>query len=363
MNITAPFDTVKEVKPLIEAGADELYCGVFSPYWNKRRLIPNSRISVGNLSNFRELREALKIAKNYNIPVFLCTNEYLGKGALAYLQKDIISAIELGVSGFILAEPDLIHFIRQLDRNSKIILSCLNPCFNSEALEFFSELGVHRVVLDRQLTLNEIKSLSIDAKQANIELEIFIHNIVCRFVNGNCLFHKLMPDMLYRFYSPWKQLEQGFRNLIRQMCHFHRKKIIKLILSSSLKLQPCRREYRLEVLKAKEKGFIREKILEPFYLDREICRYCAVCSMYFLEKFGIVGAKIIGRGFLTQKKIKDVKFVRRYLDELHTGSVTENNFLSRGSSLYREIYGKDCSYKQCHHWEVYQLRQKLDLAR
>jgi putative protease len=359
MKITTPFDSAKEVKPLIEAGADELYCGVFSSYWERRRLLPNARPSIGNLSSFRELETALRITKSYKVPVFLCANSYLNKGAYDSFLKDISLAIKLGVDGFILSDPTLIHFIKQSDKNSKIILSCLNPCFNSKALEFFSELGVNRVVLDRQLTLGEIKSLSIDAQQANIELEVFIHNIVCRHINGNCLFHKLGPELLYSSSSTWGCLKDRFTRKVLETIYFHRKKVVKFLFSGSLKLHACRRKYRLEVLKDTDNGFNREKMLESFCLDREFSYYCAVCSLYFLKKYGISSVKIIGRGLLTPKKIKDVRFVRRYLDELKTGFISEYNFLLKGRNLHREVYGRECKHNQCHHWEVYKQRLEL----
>jgi hypothetical protein len=348
MKITAPLDKLKEVVPLIEAGAEELYCGVFSKNWRQRRSYPNARSMISaQLDNPKDLEKALKITKRHSVPVFLCTNSYLGKGAFESLLEDISFAINSGVDGFIIADLDLVPFIRKLDKNSKIILSCMNACFNSQALEFFAELGVNRIVLDRQLTLDEIRILAIDAKLNKVELEVFIKNIVCRNVNANCLYYR----MLHFFPA------SGMRKYLRSITVNSGNMLVRALHTSSFKIQPCREKFNLEVFKKENDKFIRDKRISGFSLDPDFARYCAVCSTYYLEKFNIAAVKIIGRGFLTQKKIKDVRFLKRYLEEINKDSVTEDNFLWIGKRLYRQVYGEDCSPRQCHHWEVYQHRK------
>lgn len=362
MKITAPFDRVEEVKPLIEAGADELYCGVCSNYWKFRGFSPNDRLGFCSLSSFRQLKEALGIAKSYHIPIFLCFNTYFNKETFESALKEISLAIESGIDGFVIADLGLIPFIKKLNNNCKIVLSCLNTCFNSKTLDFFKELGVDRVILDRQLTLKEIEYLSIDAKKLQVELEVFIHNIVCRHINANCLVHRLEIGNIHRKsklrlclrHMPFMK---GFRHFIE------RNKFTRFVFTDlRMGFETCRYEFKAKVLKIIDQGFIEEKILGHFSLDAHLPRYCAVCSMYYLERYGIAGVKIIGRGFLTPKKVQDVKFTRRYLEEIKNGSISEYNYLFRGRSLYREVYGRDCVDKECHHWEVYQQRQKLKEA-
>lgn len=359
MKITAPFDRVDEVKPIIEAGADELYCGICSNYWKFRGLSPNDRLGYCSLSNFHELKDALCIANSYGIPIFLCFNTYFNKGAFESALKDISKAIKLGVDGFVIADLTLVPFIKKLDSSCKIILSCLNTCFNSKTLEVFKESGVDRVILDRQLTLKEIGCLSEDAKKIPIELEIFIHNIICRHINANCLFHRMDSRGILRQNNLWLCLRH-LSSMKRLRNFINRNKVTRSI-SLNFGFDMCKDEYRAKILKILDKGFIEERISDHFSLDADLLpRYCAVCSIYLLEKYGISAVKIIGRGFLSMTKVKDVKFVRRYLEGVNTGSIHEHNFLLKGKSLYKEIYGIDCVDRQCHHWEVYQQRQKIE---
>lgn len=361
MKITVPFDRLEELKPIIEAGADELYCGVCSNYWKFIGFSPNDRLGFCSLSSFHELKEALGIAKNYCVPIFLCFNRYFNKGTFESALKDISKAIELGIDGFVIAELGFIPFIKRLNSNCKIVLSCLNTCFNSKTLAFFSELGVDRVVLDRQLTLKEIECLSIDAKKIPIELEIFIHNIVCRHINANCLLHRMESRGILRQNALWLSLRHmSFMKRLRSF--MDRKKVTRSVFLR-MGFETCRDEFKAKVFNISEQGFIERNTIERFSLDGDLLpRYCAVCSIYLLEQYGISAVKIIGRGFLTERKVNDLKFLRRYLDEVNTGSIHEHNFLLKGKGLYREIYGVDCVGRQCHHLEIYQQRQKLEIA-
>ena len=104
---------------------------------------------------------------------------------------------------------------------------------------------------------------------------------------------------------------------MKRLRNFINRNEVTRSISLDLGFETCRDEYRAKILKMLNKGFIEEKILDHFSLDADLLpRYCAVCSMYYLKKYGITGVKIIGRVFFNPKKIKDVKFVRGYLDEI-----------------------------------------------
>lgn len=360
MKITVPFDSVVEVTPLLLAGAEEMYCGVNGSRWKKTKIFPNARhMDYGNLDSFKELAKALQIAKSYNIPVFLCVNEYLSQGGFELLLEDIACALKLGVSGFILADTSLISSIRKIDPDCKIILSSFNPCFNSMALEFFQGLGVDRVVMPlSQLTLPEIFEISIDAQKRGIELEVFINNdTVCKNINGYCLYHKFSFENLFKpqYKSSYTYALTCLRWLSKLIPLSVKKKFGQMLWSSNkdfiLRTSfPCREKYSIEILRQTNKGLLTKDILEDKSFEKNFARqYCILCSMFFFTQYGITAGKIGGRGSLLKKKLNDVKFARMYLDKIRDNAVSKDNYMQLGKTIYRQFYGQDCSNKQCYH--------------
>lgn len=78
MKLIVPISKVEEVLPIIEAGADELYCGVLPLEWYKKYTnvasINRAERMRSNLKNFDELKQIVKMAHSYNIPVSLALN-------------------------------------------------------------------------------------------------------------------------------------------------------------------------------------------------------------------------------------------------------------------------------------------------
>jgi collagenase-like PrtC family protease len=188
LKITVPIDTAKETEALIEAGADELYCGVYQPDWFSTAGTPNKRHSLNaNLESFEDLKKVTATADKYRTPVYLALNSgYMFAGVLSLVKKDLASALQAGVSGFIVSDALLLKEIRRICPDKKIILSTLSNCFNIETISFFNDLGIGRVVFPRDLSLPELAALcgEIRGRGLNIPLEVFVQNLACRNVNG-----------------------------------------------------------------------------------------------------------------------------------------------------------------------------------
>ena len=290
MKILAPFDTVEEASILIREGADELYCGLNSDDWLERGIFPNARhMFYGNLGGPQALKAALNIAKKDDVPVFLCANDYLPEKAFRFLLNDISYAIEMGIDGVIIADISLATFIKRKNADCKVILSCLNPCFNSLSLEFFKEAGIDRVVLPmNQMTLEEIRDILPEASRLSMELEIFINNVVCRNVVGFCLNQDFKENLIY------KNLNQRFLKIGLSTLHVASKiipptlkgRIERYFFTSKTHSSFCRNVFELEKFEASEKGFIQKGKLKNYSLDRDFAYdYCGLCGIYFLVMF------------------------------------------------------------------------------
>ncbi|MBU1862889.1 MAG: U32 family peptidase [Candidatus Omnitrophica bacterium] len=342
MKVLMPFNNVGEVKKLIEMGADEFYCGV--PFLNKNRkfFYFNARVySYANLKGFEELKEAVAIIADYNKKIYLCANRYPTMSDMQMLLDNIGAAIEIGIGGVIIADHTLIPYIKKMSTSCKIILSCLNPCFNTEALKFFKSLSVDRIILPRQLTLGEIALLSETAYHIKLELEVFLTNITCRNINGHCLMCKAWKNSIFDLLP--RLVKTAFRESMKKKYTFNPFGVA------------CRDTGTLEIT-AKEKNAYNIMLLKIFSLDKNILRYCALCSLYFLKKCNITSVKIVGRGFTRQKKIQDLSAVGMYLNAINDGIINDDNCLEIGKRIYKNIYNRECHIKECFHYEVYQRR-------
>jgi len=364
MNILAPLDSVKEVVPLAQAGATELYCGVY-PENNKTKIPLNARpYKQFNLTSFRELREVVKQAHKVNVSVFFCSNfNAFGKKHQKILLQNLEQAISSGVDGIIVADQELARYLKKQKTPCKLIMSCRNPCFNTETLKFYKEHGLDRVVIPRPITLKQIAELNIDAKKIGIELEVFILNMICRNLNGDCAYHGLGFQKSYlefsedtkraaRYGKKVKIKSEVFKGIAEQE---RSDLFVSAYTSGELQIQPCRMSHELSVIDRGDLKHIKKKY-ENFALDADVHRYCALCSLYWLYLSGIPCVKIIGRGFLAKRKIQDVQMVARFLLALKENRVNEENYLEIGSKIYKDVLKKECGDRECHHIRIFKKK-------
>jgi collagenase-like PrtC family protease len=184
MKILAPLKNSLEVAPLLEAGADEFFCGVTPPGWGERfggawanRRAPEPA-GVPDLADFERI-----VALSAGRPVYVALNapsypdggvEMLGEFGALLLKK--------GAAGLIVADMDLLLLLAGAGLASCIHVSSLATCRNAGAARFFRGLGVSRVILPRHLTLEEIEACLVP----DLECEVFLLNDGCVFEEGLC---------------------------------------------------------------------------------------------------------------------------------------------------------------------------------
>lgn len=184
MKILAPLRDSQEVVPLIEAGADEFFCGVTPPDWEARfgavwanRRSPQSA-GVSGLSDFERI---LELAQGK--PVYVTLNApYCPPGGVDLLTRFGANLLGMGAAGLIVADLELLLSLGEAGHASRIHVSSLATCTNSGSAEFFRDLGVARIILPRHLTLEEIGETVIP----DVEFEAFLLNDGCVFEEGLC---------------------------------------------------------------------------------------------------------------------------------------------------------------------------------
>lgn len=184
MKILAPLRHSDEVAPLLEAGADEFFCGVSPPGWEARfgrawanRRAPQSA-GVQDLADFDRI-----IAQAAGRPVQVALNApCYPPGAVELLAAFGAQLLEQGASGLIVADTDLLLALVEAGHARQLHLSSLATCTNAGSARFYQNLGISRIILPRHLTLSEIEAILIPG----LEFEAFLLNDGCVFEEGLC---------------------------------------------------------------------------------------------------------------------------------------------------------------------------------
>jgi putative protease len=301
MKILAPLSAVAEVEPLAKAGAEEFYCGVTPPEWIGAHGAPiwlNRRHPKGaNLPSLEALGELVARAGALGIPVFLTLNAptYTGE-VLPYLMALARTCVEdLGVRALIVSDLSLLFALREAGLAADLHLSSLASCFNREAVAWYQDLGVIRVVLPRQVALPEVRALAI--AHPAMELEVFVLNDGCFFEEGFCsTTHHLGPFCM----TPW-----DWRLLDA----------------------PAARAQRPDV----EAWEGHWKDFREFLWYTDNCGSsvnpkglpngpCALCALHDLVAAGVASAKIVGREASLLRKMASVQLVHAALKRIRAGA-------------------------------------------
>lgn len=184
MNILAPLRHSDEVAPLLEAGADEFFCGLTPPGWEARfglswanRRAPQSA-GVPDLDDFERI-----ITSAGSHPVYVALNApCYPAGAVELLTDFGVNLLDRGAAGLIVADMDLLLSLVEAGQGSRLHLSSLATCINEGSAKFYRELGIRRIILPRHLTMGEIEAVLIPG----LEFETFLLNDGCVFEEGLC---------------------------------------------------------------------------------------------------------------------------------------------------------------------------------
>ncbi len=319
MKIAAPLDSPREVAPLISAGADELYCGVYHRAWREAGAFSNARHTFyGNLRSFAELRRVVEAAGARGVPVYLCVNDHYPGEVTTLAEADIARGLEAGIEGLVLADPHLVQAARRRDPRCRIVLSSLSPCFNLEAVRFWRGLGVDRVVLPMsQLSVAETAALTSGARSLGVEVEAFVTNTTCKNVNGFCVYHALGIETFFTAAeaSSYSRALGLARAGVSVLPGGVRDAVGKTLAGMKLGAAgACREPYRVTPQwrdgQERRRGESTRAVSEGDFA----ANYQGLCTIPALAQAGVDAGKIPGRGSPTRRKVADVRAVLAALD-------------------------------------------------
>lgn len=179
--LLAPAGNLEKLKFAIHYGADAVYIG------GKQFGL---RSKAGNFS-YEDMKEGIAFARKYDAKVYVAANiiahnENLD-GAKAYFKE----LYEIGIDAVIIADPALITACKDAAPNLEIHISTQASIANWRTVEFWKQEGIPRVVLAREVSLEEIKEMK---EKVDIELEAFIHGAMCISYSGRCVLSNHMTS-------------------------------------------------------------------------------------------------------------------------------------------------------------------------
>ena len=174
--LLSPAGNLEKLKYAVSYGADAVYCAL-----NRFGM----RASAGNLTP-DELTEGLSYAHAKNAKVYVTLNTMPRDHELDDLKEYAKILKEISPDAYIISDPGVMEIIKNEIPNAEIHLSTQASTVNSAAIGFWSRYGVKRVVLARELSLDEIKRIRESIPQET-EIECFIHGAMCISYSGRCL--------------------------------------------------------------------------------------------------------------------------------------------------------------------------------
>lgn len=173
--LLSPAGTLKSMRYAFAYGADAVYAG--QPRYSLR--VRNNEFDHEHLA--LGINEAHAQGKRFYVVVNIAPHN----AKLKTFLKDIEPVIAMGPDALIMSDPGLIMLVRQAFPQMPIHLSVQANAVNWASVKFWESQGLSRVILSRELSLEEIEE--IRQQVPGMELEVFVHGALCMAYSGRCL--------------------------------------------------------------------------------------------------------------------------------------------------------------------------------
>nr|WP_288256032.1 tRNA 5-hydroxyuridine modification protein YegQ [uncultured Pseudomonas sp.] len=173
--LLSPAGTLKNMRYAFAYGADAVYAG--QPRYSLR--VRNNEFDHANLA--LGIAEAHAQGKQFYVVVNIAPHN----AKLKTFLKDLAPVIEMAPDALIMSDQGLIMLVRQHYPQMPIHLSVQANAVNWASVEFWRQQGLTRVILSRELALEEIEE--IRSQVPGMELEVFVHGALCMAYSGRCL--------------------------------------------------------------------------------------------------------------------------------------------------------------------------------
>lgn len=252
--LLAPAGNLEILKGVIESGADAVYVG---------GSMFGARAYANNFTE-EELLEAIDFAHLRGVKVYLTVNTLIKNSEFSKLYDYLLPYYKRGLDAVIVQDLGVVKAIHEYFPSMELHTSTQMTVTGADGVRFLSQFGVTRVVMAREVSLAEMKSIH---EETGMELEAFVHGALCYSYSGQCLFSSIL----------------GGRSGNRGRC-----------------AQPCRLPYTVE-------GKKDEYILS-------LKDMCGIKALDKLHDAGVYSLKIEGRMKQHEYACGVVKYYRSYID-------------------------------------------------
>ncbi|MDH2917637.1 MAG: tRNA 5-hydroxyuridine modification protein YegQ [Sideroxydans sp.] len=170
-----PAGTLEKMRTAYAFGADAVYAG--QPRYSLRAR--NNEFTLENLQI--GISEARALGKK----LFIASNLMPHNAKVKTYMADMEPVIAMQPDALIMADPGLIAMVRERWPEVPIHLSVQANTVNYAAVKFWQSLGLTRIILSRELSLDEIAEIRQECP--DMELEVFVHGALCIAYSGRCL--------------------------------------------------------------------------------------------------------------------------------------------------------------------------------
>lgn len=282
VEILSPAGNMKAFIAAINAGADAIYMGVGK--YNARAMAENF--------DLEQYIWCIEEAHKRDAKVYLTLNTLVKDDEIKEALNLVAQLYAKGLDAVILQDLGLAMKIHELFPSLSLHASTQMSVYSLEQVEFLKSLGFSRVVLARELSVEEIENI---CKSTDVEIEVFVHGALCVSVSGQCNMSRLI----------------GERSANRGTC-----------------AQPCRMKYSLY-----KEG---EKI--PVVQNKYILSKKDIWGLDYIERLvnaGVKSLKIEGRNKFPEYVAMATKVYKKKLSIVSMGTGTNDNILNDEKSLFQ----------------------------
>ena len=174
--LLAPAGSPAMMRAAFAFGADAVYAG--QPRYSLR-------VRNNEFGNLETLGGAIAEAHAQGRRLYVVSNVLPHNAKVRSYLADMAPVVALSPDALIMADPGLIDLVRETWPEMPIHLSVQANTVNFAAVRFWQKLGISRIILSRELSLDEVAE--IRQQCPDIELEVFVHGALCVAYSGRCL--------------------------------------------------------------------------------------------------------------------------------------------------------------------------------
>ena len=174
--LLSPAGTLKSMHYAFAYGADAVYAG--QPRYSLR-------VRNNEFNKIENLAAAIEIAHQQDKLFFIASNLSPHNNKVRTYLRDMQDVVDMHPDALIMSDPGLIMMVRERWPEMPIHLSVQANVVNYAAVKFWHSMGLTRIILSRELSLDEIAEIRQECPE--IELETFVHGALCIAYSGRCL--------------------------------------------------------------------------------------------------------------------------------------------------------------------------------